>query len=144
HEIRFTLETSKAGRAEVIFRCYDDAIAVRYELPASSDARSVTVTEEMTSFRLEGDPMAYAQLLENYTTSHEHQVVPTRYGDLKPGALLDMPLTFSWPDGTCAAITEAALRQYAGMSLMRTQDVASGDALVCRLTPRPDGTKVVR
>ena len=54
-----------------------------------------------------------------------------------------MPLTLAWKDGPCAAITEAALRHYAGMSL-RSKGGPSGRVdLVCQLTPRPDGAKVV-
>jgi len=143
-ELHLTLESCATRRTHVVFRCYDDAIALRYELPAEYRARLVTITEESTSFRLDGEPTAYAQFLENYKTSHEHNVVPTHYRDLNPGALLDLPLTFSWVDGTYAAITEGALRHYAGMSLARSPDAASGGELVCRLTPRPDGTKVVR
>src|SRR5262249_2249593 len=105
---------------------------------------SVTVHDETTSFRLDGEPTAYAQYLENYKTSHEHNVTTVRYGDLKPGVLLDLPLTFAWDDGTFVAITEASLRHYAGMALMRSGAGESGRDLVCKLTPRPDGTKVVR
>jgi alpha-glucosidase len=144
HEMRFNLETPHQRKFDVVFRCYDDAIALRYELPDDAAEHSVTITDETTSFHVEGDPTAYAQYLQNYRTSHEHNVTTVPYSELKPGTLLDMPLTFSWEDGTFAGITEAALRHYAGMSLMRpTNDVASGD-LVCNLTPRPDGTKVVR
>jgi alpha-glucosidase len=143
-EIRLTLESPQARRAHVVFRCYDDAVAFRYEIAANTSARSATIIEETTSFRVAGEPTAYAQFLENYKTSHEHEVVPTRYRDLKPGALLDLPLTLSWQDGTCAGLTEAALRHYAGMSLARSLETPLRDELVCRLTPRPDGTKVVR
>ena len=139
HESRFTLETLRGRHVKLAFRCYDDAIAFRYELPDEGPARSVTITDESTSFHLEGNPVSYAQYLENYTTSHEHNVTSVDYNDLKPGALLDLPLTFSWKDGAFVGITEAALRHYAGMSLMRTH----GDDLVCKLTPRPDGAKVV-
>jgi alpha-glucosidase len=143
HETRFLLETSKHRHMEVVFRCYDDAIALRYELPKSSASRSVTITDETTFFGVEGDPIAYAQYLENYNTSHEHNVTTTPCRDLQPDTLIDMPLTLHWPDGTCAAITEAALRHYAGMSLMRSPGEATSHQLVCKLTPRPDGTKVV-
>ena len=144
HETRFTLETPGRRRTDVVFRCYDDAIALRYELPAGSRAQSVTVTEESTSFGFTGEPTAYAQYLENYTTSHEHNVVAVRYSNLRADVLLDMPHTLSWENGPCAAITEAALRHYAGMSLIRPSGPGASDQLVCRLTPRPDGTKVVR
>ncbi|HWV98848.1 MAG TPA: glycoside hydrolase family 97 protein [Candidatus Acidoferrum sp.] len=143
-ETRFTFENPKHRPLDVTFRCYNDAVAFRYELPNDSKAGSVTVTDETTSFRVEGDPTAYAQYLESYTTSHEHNVAAVSYRELTPGALLDLPLTFSWNDGTYAAVTEAALRHYAGMSLMRPQGEGLGKDLVCKLTPRPDGTKVAR
>jgi alpha-glucosidase len=143
-ETRYTLETPQHRRADVVFRCYDDAIALRYELPTPEKAASVTVTDESTSFRVEGEPTAFVQYLENYRTSHEHNVIPARYRDIRRGVLLDMPLTFSWADNTYAAITEASLRHYAGMSLMRPSSEGARDELVCQLTPRPDGAKVVR
>jgi alpha-glucosidase len=141
-EVRYTLETPRRRRTDVVFRCYDDAIALRYELSAREAGDFVTITNETTSFQVQGEPTAFVQYLENFRTSHEHNVTTTGYRDIRPGALLDMPLTFSWPDGTFAAITEAALRHYAGMSLMRPPE--SPGELVCQLTPRPDGTKVVR
>jgi alpha-glucosidase len=143
-ERAYTLETPRRRRMAVIFRCYDDAIALRYELPSLEMAASVTITDETTSFRLAGEPTAFVQYLENFKTSHEHPVIPTRYRDIRRGALLDLPLTFSWADGTYVAITEASLRHYAGMSLRRPIAEAGPDALVCQLSPRPDGTKVLR
>jgi len=143
HELRLSLETVRHARLEVVFRCYDDAVAFRYELPQEAEPREVTITDETTSFSVAGEPTAYAQYLENYTTSHEHNVTTVRCSELRPDTLLDLPLTFSWPDGTCMALTEAALRHYAGMSLMRLPN-SPPSRLVCRLTPRPDGTKVRR
>lgn len=143
-ESRFWLETPAHRPVELVFRCYNDGVALRYELPGAKKSAPVVITEETTSFGVEGNPMAYAQYLESYTTSHEHNVTPVRSRDLPPGQLLDMPLTLAWEDGTCAAITEAALRHYAGMSLRRTNGMAVRTELVCQLTPRPDGTKVLR
>lgn len=82
------------------------------------------------------------QYLENFKTSHEHNVTTARYGEIRPNAWLDLPLTLSWDDRTYAAITEAALRHYAGMSLQKS-GTGRGE-LMAQLTPRPDGTKVVR
>jgi alpha-glucosidase len=143
-EIRYTLETPQHRRSDVVFRCYNDAIAFRYELPFGESAGPVTITNETTSFRLTGEPIAYVQYLENYKTSHEHNVSPTRYSEIHPGVLMDTPLSFLWPDNTFVAITEGALRHYAGMSLVRHIGTDFGDELVSDLTPRPDGTKVVR
>ena len=143
-EVRYAMETAQHYRADVVFRCYNDAIALRYELPGREQAASVTITNETTCFRPEGRPTAFVQYLENYKTSHEHNVTNVPYGDIRKGALLDMPLTLSWPDGTYAAITEASLRRYAGMSLMRPSGEEGAGDLVCMLSPREDGTKVVR
>lgn len=141
-ELRFVLETTRGESVEVVFRSYDDAIALRYELPAGSQAGGVTITDETTSLGLEGDPTAYVQVLEHQRTSHEHNVSPMRSTDLQPGVLLDLPLTLVWSDGVCAAITEAALSRYAGMALTRSREDGGTPRLECRLTPRPDGAKV--
>jgi alpha-glucosidase len=143
-EVRYAMETAQHYRVDVVFRCYDDGIALRYELPVQAQAALVTITNETTSFRLEGQPTAFVQYLENYKTSHEHNVTNVPYGDIRRGALLDTPLTFSWPDGTYAAITEASLCRYAGMSLMRPSGEEGSGVLVCMLSPREDETKVVR
>jgi alpha-glucosidase len=142
-ETRLSLENRQQWRVEIVFRCYDDAVAFRYEVPKQTGKERLIVTEEGTSFALSGNPRGYLQYLENYQTSHEHNVTTASYRDVKPDTLLDMPATFAWEDGTHLAITEAALRHYAGMSLMRPAR-ADKMELVCRLTPRPNGTKVVR
>lgn len=143
-ETRLSLENQQHRRVDVVFRCYDDAIAFRYEIPNQQGKERVTVTEEGTSFALPGNPRAHVQYLENYQTSHEHNVTTTHYQDLKAETLMDMPALFAWEDGTNLAITEAALRHYAGMSLLRPAGTGGRSDLACRLTPRPDGTKVVR
>jgi alpha-glucosidase len=143
-EARLSLENRRHRPVGVVFRCYDDAIAFRYEVPREGDHERLTVTEEGTAFGLAGNPRAYVQYLEGYQTSHEHNVTTTSLREVKPDTLLDLPATFVSEDGTHLAITEGALRRYAGMSLMRPAGAAGKTELACRLTPRPDGTKVVR
>lgn len=142
-ETRLTLENPHKRRIEVSFRCYNDAIAFRYEVPKEPGLENITITEEGSSFTLIGNPTAYLQYLENYQTSHEHNVAVTPLNQAKPDTLLDMPATFVKEDGTHLTITEASLRRYAGMSLMHPTG-SKENTLICRLTPRPDGTKVVR
>lgn len=145
-ERRFSLQSPRGRRVDVVFRCYDDAIALRYVLPKQPGIEQATIAEEGTSYTLAAAPTAYLQYLENYRTSHEHQVTTVSYPDIRPDTLLDLPATFAWADGTWLALTEAALRKYAGMALMRPSGgVGAGPAeLVCKLTPRSDGSKVVR
>ena len=136
-EMRVTVQNWSGAVATVVFRCFDDAVAFRYEAPAVG-ARTV-VTEEQSSFKLVGNPKAHVQYLEHFQTSHEHLVSSDPYGEVSQNQLVDTPATFEYDDGTAVAITEAALRMYAGMSLVK-----KGDHLVSALAPRPDGTKVVR
>ncbi len=141
--VRITLENEHKRRVVVEFRCYDDAVAFRYEIPKQAGMERITIADENSSFTLSGNPTAYVQYLENYETSHEHTVDKTPLHEVKPDTLMDMPLTLAYEDGTHLAITEASLRHYAGMSLMHPGN-SKADTLVCKLTPRPDGTKVVR
>ncbi len=144
HELSLSLETPSRRHFNIVFRAYNDAIALRYELPKEGKAESVSISDEATSFGLVGIPTAYAQYLENYKTSHEHNVTVIVSDNIPTNRLLDMPLTLAWPDGPYAAITEASLRHYAGMSLMRVSSGAEPVELVSKLTPRSDGNKVVR
>lgn len=141
-EVRLEMEGAQGRRIDAVLRAYDDAIALRYEIPRQSGRTRLHIADEGTSFTLAGNPRAFLQHLESYQTSHEHEVRVTPLRDTPRDTLLDLPATFVWEDGTVLAITEAALRRYAGMSLMRSGGAAE-DELVCRLTPRPDGTKVV-
>ena len=143
-ETRFACESRGGHRVDVVFRCYNDAIAFRYEMPSRSQPTTVIITNEATSFHLEGDPTAFVQYLENFRTSHEHNVSTVPYRDLRRDALVDLPLTLAWGDRVYGAITEASLRHYAGMSLLRPSGQGDREGLTCQLTPRPDGTKVVR
>jgi len=142
-ELLFELKSPERRQVNVILRCYNDAVALRYELPKGGSGASITLNDETTSFGINGEPMAYVQYLENYNTSHEHNVTASRISTATNHALMDLPLTLSWQNGNCAAITEAALRHYAGMSLRRSQTAGTDVQLVCQLTPRPDGNKVI-
>ncbi|MBI5706899.1 MAG: glycoside hydrolase family 97 protein [Armatimonadetes bacterium] len=139
--VAIRMRSLDGGDIGLEFRCYDDAVAFRYEVFMLPGTKSIAVSSEETTFRPSGNPTAYAQYLQNFTTSHEvnHTVLPLK--KLMGGRLLDTPLTLQRKDGICLSITEAALTRYAGMSLMRPVGDVDGD-LVCRLSPRPDGNKV--
>jgi alpha-glucosidase len=138
------METPKGGALQMTFRCYDDAIALRYLWSGDAADSLVTVTNEDTSFVVAGEPAAYVQYLENERTSHEHEVRVIPAPALPPGQLLDLPLTLQWANGTVMAITEASLRHYAGMGLERRAGDGAAVELACHLTARADGNKVVR
>lgn len=142
NEARFHLRTPNGTDLMLFFRVYDDAVAYRTEIRSLPKGRSPVIESEDATFGVLGNPTAYAQVLENFTTSHEHTHTVLPLKQIMPGRLLDTPLTLRRNDGICLSITEAALTRYAGMSLMRPVGDQSGE-LVARLSPRPDGAKVI-
>ena len=130
------METQRGKRVGLVFRCYDDAVAIRYELPINAVTKQVVIANESTSFGVVGEPTAWVQYLENFKTSHEHEVTRVPWRDIRRGVLVDLPLTLFWTDDMSVALTEASLRNYTGMALMRPAAGASGNTLVAQLTPR--------
>jgi alpha-glucosidase len=113
-------------------RVFDDGVAFRYELPEQKDWHDYTLTDENTGFNLSGNPTARVAFLENFTTSHEHlyNVMPLK--DIKNDTLLETPALFEFPGNVYMAITEANLRDYAGMSLIKRNGI-----LTSQLSPLP-------
>jgi alpha-glucosidase len=140
-ELRLSLQRDGSPPVRIVLRCYDDAIAWRYEVAAAAGHGPLQLVGESTSFSFAGSPTVYTSYLANFRTSHEHPVVAVPFAELPNGQLLDLPLTAAFAGGPFVSITEAALRHYAGMSLRRA---AGTRELVAVLTPRDDGIAVVR
>jgi alpha-glucosidase len=117
-------------------RAYDDGVAFRYGFPEQGRLREMVIEKEATEFRLAGDPSVLFMPLKNFTTSHEALYERKPLSELPKETLLEMPLLAVWPDGTAAAVTEASLRDFAGMYLERPADV-DGAVLRSRLSPLP-------
>lgn len=138
-ELSLTLQRDGASPVRLVFRCYDDAVAFRYEALATEGHDALRIAAELTSFGLVESPTVYTSFLENFRTSHEYPVREVAFDDLPVGQLLDTPLTAAYLGGPFLSITEAALLRYAGMSLRR--DETSGQ-LIAALSPSDDGIAV--
>ena len=139
------LKPTSGVSAEVVFRCYLDGVAFRYRVKSrDQDATPLVVLDETTTFTPPPHLSAQIQVLESYQTSHEHRVQSLPAHAMPRGKLLDLPLTLFATNGLSVAITEAALSRYAGMALERLDGESLSPRLISRLTPRPDGSKVVR
>ena len=136
-------QTSTKRKVDVVVRAFNDGVAFRYEFPPQDDWRSFDLTNENTTFNLNGNTVVHGLLLPNYTSSHEGYYTTTSMKDLREDTLMDMPVLFELPDHTFLAITEAALLDYAGMYLSKHDGV-----LVSKLSPLPppsgDGTIKVK
>ncbi len=135
-ELRVMLRGRAGLRVDVVLRCYDDAFAFRYEVPAQGDLRELRIEREASAFAIAGAPRAFVQVLPHHRSSHEVAIDEVEAAAIPSGKLLDVPLTLAWPSGGVASITEAALRRYPGMSLRREAD----GPLTVALQARADGT----
>ncbi|QKG58089.1 glycoside hydrolase family 97 protein [Hymenobacter sp. BRD128] len=130
----------KAGlgrQVNLVVRAFDDGLAFRYEFPAQKNWPAYVLTDENSTFRLAGDPTLLTLFRPNYTTSHEGFYSRLPLSQVRADTLLDMPTLAQYPGGPYLAITEAALRDYAGMYLARHAGV-----LTSRLSPLPGQTAV--
>lgn len=136
NELRVQLvETTPAARKlDMVFRVYDYGLGFRYEFPEQGNLKSVQVSDEKTEFVLAGDYKAWwigAYQWARY--EYLYQSSPVSKIDT-----VHTPLTLETGDGLFLSIHEAALTDYASMTVART----GGTALECDLVPWSDGTKV--
>jgi alpha-glucosidase len=134
--VEFERTTGPVRKVHVIFRAYDDGVAFRYLIPEQSGLESIEITDEANRFRFEGNPRAWPLYLENHTTSHEGRYVDTQLSELVTNRLIDLPLLLEYEGGASVALTEANLRNYAGMYLKSETD-GSRRQLRCDLSPLP-------
>lgn len=100
-DTRYTLEV----------RAFDDGVAWQYVVPRAGAGR---VGGEATAFVLpDGASIWFQTNTANYEGIHKKKAV----SELEAGQFMGMPVTIELPDGTYAAITEAALFNYSGMTL---------------------------
>lgn len=121
----------------LVVRAYNDGLAFRYEFPKQTNWTSYTLTDEHSAFNLVSDPKVLTLFHKNYTTSHEGKYSKLLLSEIKADTLMDMPTLFEFPGKTYIAITEAALRNYAGMYLVKENGM-----LTSRLSPLPGQTDI--
>ena len=118
-----------------VVRVFNDGVAFRYEFPEQENWKNYILTDELTTFNLAQDPAVLTLFRENYTTSHEGYYDSLPLSKIKPDTLMDLPTLFQYPGDIYLAITEANLRNYAGMYLAKKNGV-----LTTMLSPLPGQT----
>lgn len=130
-----TLSTARNLCWQIELRAYDDGVAFRYRLPQQDALNEFVIGGEATRFALADNPQLLFNQLDSFATSHE-SLYQRQPWDLVPTQkLFDCPLLVVWPDGMAAAITEARVREFAGMYLQKDPP---GNFLQSRLSPLPD------
>ena len=115
----------------LVVRAFNDGIAFRYEFPEQEGWNSYVMYDEKTQFRLSGNPMALLMYLPGYINTHEGVYTHTGYDKIAKKRLIEMPVTLEFENGVFMSITEAAIRDYAGMYLVKEKDALAG-----KLSPR--------
>ena len=122
-------------------RAYDDGAALRYGIPEQAALTKFVIEDEATELRLADNPTVMLGTYDNFTTSHEPLYERKPLADVPEKKLIEMPMLVVWPDGTAAAITEARLRDFAGMYLERPD--SKSNTLRSRLSPLPGKSDAV-
>ena len=140
---------SKSGiEWDIELRAYGEGVAFRFGLPEQERLDEFVIESESTEFRLAGDPTILYMPLAHFKTSHEALYERKPLSQVPQEQLLATPLLAVWDDGQAVAITEARLRDFAGMYLEKrpsTQPSAErkGSVLQSRLSPLPDNASAV-
>ncbi|GAB3056776.1 glycoside hydrolase family 97 protein [Stenotrophomonas tumulicola] len=138
NELTVALRQATAGqrRLDVVFRVYDDGVGLRYVFPEQSGLREAIIDEELTEFAIAPDSTAWwIPAGEPIHYEYLYQRTP-----LREVPTVHTPVTLRSHDGLHVAIHEAALVDYAGMWLRRTE----GQRLRAQLSPSAEGWKVRR
>lgn len=123
-----------ARRLEIIFRVFDDGVGFRYRIPEQPGFSSIEISDEATEFALTGDHRTWS--IGAYQ--------PNRYeyhytdGPLSKADKVHTPVTMETADGLYLSFHEAALIDFASMTLART----GGNTLKADLVPWSDGVLV--
>lgn len=134
-------ERSESGRRwQLVVRVYDDGVAWRYRFPAQQGWERLEVSKELTTFRLPGDPVAYAMPLPSFTTPHEEHYQKRPVSQLPQDGLIGLPALFELPGTGVAALLEANVTDYAAVYLSRTGEPDA--TLAVRLAPLPKDPSV--
>jgi alpha-glucosidase len=141
-EVTIRFKCGNGVEWELELRAYDDGAAFRYGLTKQDKLGQFVIESENTEFRLANDPNLLFMTLKGFTTSHESTYQRMPLSKLATDELIEMPLLATWPNGTAAAITEAGLRNFAGMYLERANSDGK-NTLRSRHSPLPGKTNVV-
>ncbi len=128
-------ETSTLARGfTVTFRLYDDGVGFRYEFPDQPALAQANIADELTEFAFASDGTAWWK--PAFLWNREEYLYNKT--PLSAVSNADTPITIKLADGTHVALHEAALVDYSGMAVARTE----GNTLRAALHPGAGEPKV--
>ncbi len=126
--------TAEGQTFTVRVRVFNDGLGLRYEVPAQGRPKAVFITDELTEFRMETGSTSWWIPTRGWNR-YEYLYNATPVEDIDRA---HTPITIRTKSGVHFSIHEAALVDYAGMSL----DQKRPGVFKADLAPRSDGTLV--
>ena len=119
-------ETTALARVfAVTFRIYDDGVGFRYEFPQQPQMAQTNIADELTEFTFAQDGTAWWKPAFLWNRE-EYLYNKTALSSVSNA---DTPITIKLSDGTHVALHEAALVDYSGMAVSRTEGTTLRAAL---------------
>ncbi|KTD98619.1 glycoside hydrolase family 97 protein [Pseudoalteromonas sp. H71] len=136
NEVAITFKKPQGGVFTVKFRAFNNGVGFRYEVPKQPGFENIEITKELTEFAITDSQSATAWWIPARGWNRYEYVYNTT--PLNDAPLVHTPFTFKNKEGVHVSIHEAALVDYAGMTLnQRRPGVFQAD-----LTPWSDGIAV--
>ena len=109
-------------KLNLIFRAYDDGVALRYRIPKQENIKDFSIVSENTEFRFTDNHRVWATTWNNFYTHQEAAYNETTLQDLTDDKdkVIGTPLVVDLNNGAYAAILEANLTDWSGMTLQKT------------------------
>jgi len=134
--VRFKDKGALGRTFDVVFRLYDDGVGFRYEFPEQAALKTANIADELTEFAFASGGTAWWK--PAFLWNREEYLYNKT--PLSAVGTADTPVTIKLDDGTYAALHEAALVDYSGMAVARTE----GNTLRAALTAGAGRPKVTR
>ena len=136
NEVAVTFKKPQGGVFTVKFRAFNNGVGFRYEVPKQPGFENIEITKELTEFAITDSQSATAWWIPARGWNRYEYVYNTT--PVNDAPLVHTPFTFKNKEGVHVSIHEAALVDYAGMTLnQRRPGVFQAD-----LTPWSDGIAV--
>ena len=134
NELKLGFTRGTGQRFDVVFRAFDDGAAFRYQIDRQSGFDSLNIMDELTEFNI--DPESEVWWIPAFAGNrYEYLYRNTRVNTMDT---VHTPVTFRTPDHYYLCVHEAALTDFASMTLRRTEH----NTLKAFLVPWSDGVKV--
>jgi len=116
-------------------RAFNETIAFRYSIPSQEGLSEIQINDEITEFNFTDNHKSWSIPQDYDSYEHLYRTLP-----LSQVVNASTPITIKTKDGLYISIHEAALNNYAGMTIIK--DTNSLYKFSCNLVPWPDGIKV--